>query len=114
VPKESLTLNAKLAAARVIVEGSSRVSEPDREVFLDLVRQVVQSSVHRKGCLKFSVAEDIIERNLFHLTELWADMESLDASRFGDENKAMLVKFAPLDVRDRDVRIYLISSSLPE
>ena len=72
-------MNETPSAAGVIVEGSSRVSEHDRAAFLTLVREVVRASVTRPGCLKFSVAEDILVRNLFHLTELWRDMASLDA-----------------------------------
>jgi quinol monooxygenase YgiN len=94
--------------ARIIVEGSARVSEADREAYLALVREVVQASTTRAGCLKFSVAEDILERNLFHLTELWADLASLDASRFGHANSEVLRKFAPLDVRDRNVLVFSI------
>lgn len=90
----------------VIVEGSARVADKDREVYLSLVRDVVRVSVMREGCLKFSVAEDVAERNLFHVTELWTSQEALDASRFGTENIGMLEKFSKLDVRDRSVQIY--------
>lgn len=100
-------------SARIIVEGSARVSERDREAYLALVREVVTASVGRRGCLKFSVAEDILERNLFHLTELWTDIDALDASRHGHENAGMLERFAPLDVRDRDVLVYSVSSATP-
>lgn len=96
--------------AGIIVEGSARVSEADREAYLALVKDVVQASAKREGCLKFSVAEDILTRNLFHLTELWTDAQALDASRYGEENRAMLEKFAPLDVRDRDVLVYTVAS----
>lgn len=99
------------ARARIIVEGSARVSEKDREAYLALVREVVRASVTRAGCLKFSVAEDILERNLFHLTELWADMASLDASRFGHENSEVLAKFAPLEVTGRNVLVFQVSSA---
>ncbi|MEZ5998711.1 MAG: antibiotic biosynthesis monooxygenase [Hyphomonas sp.] len=96
--------------AGVVVEGSARVAEKDRDTYLSLVREVVAASVKRKGCLKFSVAEDISERNLFHVAELWTDMAALDASRFGEENVSMLKKFASLDVRDRKVLVYTVSS----
>jgi len=97
--------------AQIIVEGSARVSEADREAYLALVREVVQASAARAGCLKFSVAEDILERNLFHLTELWADLAALDASRFGHANSEVLQRFAPLDVRDRNVLIFAVSGA---
>ena len=97
--------------ASVVVEGCSRVSEADREAFLTLVKDVVRSSATRPGCLKFSVAEDILERNLFHLAELWTDRAALDASRFGHENHGMLQKFAALDVRDRKVLVYDVASA---
>ena len=103
---------AAVSEARVIVEGSARVSERDREAYLALVREVVGASVGRAGCLKFAVAEDILERNLFHLTELWTDMASLDASRFGHDNAEMLQKFAELEVRDRHVLVHAVSSAV--
>lgn len=106
-------MNTSLPPAGIIVEGSARVSEGDRDAYLALVREVVRASVGRPGCLKFSVAEDIFERNLFHLTELWSDMTALDASRFGTENVAMLERFAGLDIRDRDVLIHTVSSASP-
>ena len=99
--------------AGIIVEGSARVSEADREAYLALVREVVAQSVTRAGCLKFSVAEDISERNLFHLTELWTDMASLDASRYGVENMAMLQRFAGLDISGRAVLVYGVASAVP-
>lgn len=99
--------------AGIIVEGSARVSEADRDAYLALVRELVVQSVKRSGCLKFSVAEDIAERNLFHLTELWTDMASLDASRYGAENMAMLQRFAGLDISGRAVLVYGVASAVP-
>lgn len=98
--------------AGVIVEGSARVSEADRDAYLALVREVVSASVGRAGCLKFSVAEDISERNLFHLTELWTDQAALDASRYGAENRAMLERFAGLAIEGRDVLVYSVASAV--
>lgn len=98
---------------RVIVEGSARVSDHDRERYIELVRIVVAASVKRPGCIKFAVAEDIGDRNLFHLTELWTDMERLDASRFGDENLTALRELATLDIRDRHVLIHHVSHAEP-
>ena len=97
----------------VVVEGSARVAEPDRAMYLKLVKAIIADSVLRPGCIKFAVAEDIGERNLFHLTELWTDMKSLDASRFGATNTEMLREFAPLDVRDRKVFIHHVASTEP-
>ena len=97
----------------VIVEGSARVSEADRDAYLVLVREVVAKSVKRSGCLKFSVAEDIIERNLFHLTELWTDLAALDASRYSAENSAMLQRFAGLAIEGRDVLVYTVAAATP-
>lgn len=102
-----------LPKAGVIVEGSARVSEADRDAYLALVREVVAQSVKRTGCRKFSVAEDIIERNLFHLIELWTDMTALDASRYSAENVAMLQRFAGLDITGRDVLIYTVAAATP-
>ena len=95
----------------VIVEGSAKVSERDRERYLELVKAVVSASAKRHGCIKFVVSEDIAQRNLFHVTELWADKESLDASRFGDENMAMLRDLAPLDIADRHVLVHHVARS---
>ena len=106
-----MTRNPELV--KVIVEGSARVTEQDRESYLSLVREIVNVSTRREGCLKFSVSEDVIERNLFHLTELWTDQKALDASRFGAENTRMLQKFANLEVRDRSVQIYEVASVGP-
>jgi quinol monooxygenase YgiN len=99
------------SGAGVIVEGSAKVSEQDREAYLELVRAVVAASAKKRGCLKFAVAEDIGQRNLFHLTELWTDRECLDASRFGTENLEILRQLATLDVRDRRVLIYHVSQT---
>lgn len=96
---------------QVIVEGSARVAERDREAYLELVRGVVAAAAKKRGCLKFVVAEDIVERNLFHLTELWADMECLNASRFSEANVAVLQKLGALDVRDRHVLIHQVSGA---
>ena len=97
--------------ATIIVEGSARVSETDREAYLALVREIVRGSAGKAGCLKFTVAEDILERNLFHLTELWIDMAALDASRYSDWNRAMLAKFAPLDVQGRNVLVFAVAGA---
>lgn len=97
--------------AGVIVEGSMTVSEQDRDAYLALIKMVVEASKIKSGCVKFAVSEDMVSRNLFHLIELWTDMESLDASRFSHENVAMLHKMAPLDIRDRKVLIHQITST---
>jgi len=97
----------------ILVAGWARISDEDREAYLGLVKEVIEASAIRRGCLQFSVSEDISERNLFHLTERWADLESLDESRFGAENAAMLQRFAGLAVRDREVSVYTVSSVDP-
>jgi quinol monooxygenase YgiN len=104
-------MSETLPPVHIIVEGSATVSERDRERYVELVKAIVAASVQRQGCIKFSVAEDIGQRNLFHLTELWTDQASLDASRFGDENTAMLRELAPLDVQNRRVVIHHVSRS---
>lgn len=58
--------------------GSYRLHPDDAPAFAKIARQCVEQTVTRPGCLYFTIAEDVSEPGLFHLSEGWADRAALD------------------------------------
>jgi quinol monooxygenase YgiN len=53
--------------------------KPDaREEYLKLARELVNDTIKQKGCLYYSIHEDINEPLILAMLEEWDDKESLD------------------------------------
>src|SRR5882757_5685559 len=74
-----MAASAPTLGAAVIVIALYDIEAADRDLFLDLVRTDIEITRGKPGCLWYSLAEDIVEDNVFRLSEGWATREDLEA-----------------------------------
>jgi quinol monooxygenase YgiN len=55
------------------------VHPDDHDAFRRIAGNHAAASGTYPGCVRFSVSEDVLDPNRFHLVEQWADQEHLDA-----------------------------------
>lgn len=75
------------------------------------MKRMIESSRAEDGCEKYSYAEDVLDRGLIHVIELWRDQAALDrhfASRHIAEWRSA---WSRLGIRDRNLRVYEVSIS---
>lgn len=58
---------------QIVVSAYYRVDPQDRQTFIDAVIPDMQAAHNMPGCIYYAFAADLIDPNLFHLTEGWAD-----------------------------------------
>lgn len=58
---------------RIAVSAYYRVHPDDRQLFIDAVIPDMKAAREMKGCIYYAFAPDLLDPNLFHLTEGWAD-----------------------------------------
>lgn len=58
--------------------GTYTIHPDDALAFRAIAAQCVTETVQKPGCLYFTIAEDVAQRGVFHLSEGWADRAALD------------------------------------
>lgn len=62
-----------------------------REVFLSLVKPLIEQSRKEEGCLSYSLFEDTKTANVFTFIEDWRDQEAIDFHR----NTLHFIEYVP-------------------
>lgn len=65
--------------------------KPDaREEYLKLARELVLETIKEKGCLYYSIHEDINDPSTLAMLEEWVDKEALDLHNKSNERKDII------------------------
>jgi len=71
--------------------------KPDaREEYLKLARELVLETISEKGCLYYSIHEDIDDPTNLAMLEEWVDKESLDMHNKANSGKEVIRKMKSL------------------
>jgi quinol monooxygenase YgiN len=62
----------------IIITGSARVAEGNREAFLPVGERQVLNSRREPGCLSYAMCEDAMEPGRFFFYEEWKDQAAVD------------------------------------
>ena len=69
-----------------------KVEAEDRDRFLAAAREVMEATRSELGCVVYRYGADILDPNIFYITEIWESVEALDAhTRTAHYAKAMSV-----------------------
>jgi quinol monooxygenase YgiN len=63
----------KTRATGLVVSAYYRVHPEDRQTFIDAVIPDMTAAAKMDGCIYYAFAQDLVDPDLFHLTEGWAD-----------------------------------------
>jgi quinol monooxygenase YgiN len=97
----------------IMVIGSVRVPLENVEPILPMMEKVVAATRAEDGCILYAYSRDLIEPNLFRITEKWRDRAALDA-HFKTEHMAVWAQErAGLGMFDRDIKIFETDDGTP-
>jgi quinol monooxygenase YgiN len=63
----------------LVIAATFEMAPEDREKTIELSRRVVQETRKEKGCLFYAFANDILDPNIFRISEGWTDEAALNA-----------------------------------
>jgi len=106
-----MAASAPTLGPAVIVVALYDIEAADRDFFLDLVRTDIEITRGKPGCLWYSLAEDVVEDNVFRLSEGWATREDLEAHFVSEPFQRTVAAVSTLTLRDRVAYLYNISGA---
>ncbi len=84
----------------IMITGTMNVEPDQRDEFLRFVRGLVPAERQKRGCLQFSIYEDVTTPNSFLMLEQWESREALDAHMESDDFEANDVLLASFLIED--------------
>jgi quinol monooxygenase YgiN len=97
----------------LLILGTFRI-DPDR---LDMARSVMAAMIvasrAEDGCIDYVYAEDVLDRGLIHVKELWADEAAFARHVAAPHLSAWRATWPDLGIRDRNLRRYVVGASEP-
>lgn len=93
-------------APMLLIIGTVRLP-PDRlEDARPMMARMISASRAEDGCEEYSYAEDVLERGLIHVKELWRDQGALDLHFASQHITAWRSTWPSLGITDRNLRVY--------
>jgi quinol monooxygenase YgiN len=72
---------------------------------------MVSASRAEEGCIEYSYAEDVLDRGLIHVNEIWHDQPALDRHFRTEHLAAWRAAWPKLGISDRNLRVYEVGQS---
>ncbi len=97
----------------LLITGTIRLP-PDRlEDALPVMRAMIEASRAEDGCLGYSYAEDVIDKGLMRITELWDTRAHLLAHFRSNHIAAWRAHWADLQISERKLWLYEVNEAEP-
>lgn len=68
----------KTQPTEVVVSAYYRVHPEDRQTFIDAVKPEMQAAQQMAGCVYYAFSQDLLNPDVFHLSEGWADIDAYE------------------------------------
>lgn len=97
----------------LLIVGTIRLPSEKLPEALPAMKAMIEASRAEDGCEEYSYAQDVLDRGLIHVTEIWRDQAALDR-HFASRHLADWRSAWPrLGVGARNLRVYEVSASRP-
>jgi len=70
------------------------------------MKRMVDASRAEEGCIEYGYAEDVFDRGLIHVKELWIDQAALDRHFVSDHIADWRAAWPDLGIGNRSLRLY--------
>jgi quinol monooxygenase YgiN len=90
----------------LLIVGSVRLPAENLERARAVMRRMVEASRAEDGCIDYGYAEDVLDRGLIHVKELWRDRAALDAHFATDHLARWRAEWVPLGIAERNLRVF--------
>lgn len=97
----------------ILVIGSVRVPADTIPPILPLIEEVVAATRAEDGCVLYAYSRDVIEPDLFRITEQWRDRAALEAHFATPHMAAWAQQRAALGLFDRQITVFESDAGTP-
>lgn len=94
----------------LLIVGSIRLPPERLRDALPAMAAMVAASRAEAGCLDYVYAEDVLDRGLIHVRELWTDQAALDAHFAGAHIAAWRACWPGLKIGERRLVVYEVGA----
>lgn len=97
----------------LLITGTVRLPADNLDRARPAMRAMIAASRAEDGCLDYGYAEDVIDRGLIHVRELWRDEEAFAAHLATGHLAAWRAAWPGLLLGERDLQRWSVSGSQP-
>ncbi|HSQ95767.1 MAG TPA: putative quinol monooxygenase [Croceibacterium sp.] len=90
----------------IVLNGTVRMPEGALADLQVAARRMVAATLREPGCVRYAFAQDLLDRNLIHITEAWRDQAALDDHFATPHMVEWRAALAEIGMTDRSLRIY--------
>ena len=90
----------------LLIVGTIRLPAGNLPAATPVMDRMVRASRAEDGCVEYSYAQDVLDPDLIHVKELWADRATLDRHFASPHIAAWRAEWPSLGIRDRELRVY--------
>ncbi|MDQ0395370.1 putative quinol monooxygenase [Labrys monachus] len=90
----------------LLIVGTVRLPPANLEKARPAMRAMVSASRAEDGCVEYAYAEDVLDRGLIHVKEIWRDQAALDRHFASDHIAVWRASWPALGIGDRDLHAY--------
>ena len=94
----------------LLIVGTVRLPPEALDAARPAMARMVQASRAEDGCLEYAYAEDVIDRGLVHVKELWRDQAALDEHFASAHIAEWRSTWRELGIGDRNLRVYEVGA----
>jgi quinol monooxygenase YgiN len=96
----------------IVIIGQVDVHPDDASAAADLMRVMMEATIHENGCWHYTYARDLSVQNRFQLSELWESDRALAGHFETDHMASYRAGIAKLRVQKRSVTRYEVTNAV--
>lgn len=97
----------------IVLNGTVRMPEGGLPALQVAASRMVGATLQEPGCIRYAFAQDLLDRNLIHITEAWQDQAALDAHFATPHMVEWRAALADIGMTDRNLRVYQTDEGTP-
>jgi len=94
----------------LLIVGTIRLPAEKLDEARPVMQRMIEASRAEDGCLSYSYSQDVLEKNVIHVKELWRDRVSLDKHFVSDHIGKWRSEWPRLGITDRNLTLYEVDA----
>ncbi|KTR83042.1 antibiotic biosynthesis monooxygenase [Novosphingobium barchaimii] len=97
----------------LLIVGTIRLPSENLDAARPVMKRMADASRSEDGCIEYGYAEDVFDRGLIHVKELWRDQDALDRHVAAPHLTEWRAAWPGLGIGDRNLRVYDVQEPRP-
>jgi quinol monooxygenase YgiN len=94
----------------LIIAGTVRVAPDKLEALRPHAIEMIRATRQEDGCIAYAFSDDLADRGLIHIFEIWRDAEALKGHGTSEHMKTWRAAAGEVGLTDRRLKTYEIAS----